>query len=683
MKPCSESKTQQWILNGENVHCVAVGKHMCLDMGSTPTCADAPFNTFPYCNPNMTYGDRAKDMVSRMTVEQKISQLGNTVPAVQSDNISIAAYQWWNVGLHGMAYAPGIHFGGKLPFATSYPQVNTLGATFNRSLWLTMGRYIATEARAFANQGQAGLTYWDPNINIYRDPRWGRGQETPGEDPYLTASYAEAFVSGMQVGEDPRYFKVIPTCKHYDAYDLENWNGTDRHHFNAVVSAQDLVETYLPAFESCVRTSHGGSIMCSYNAVNGVPSCANDFLQNEIVRGEWGFTGYIVSDCGAISNIIETHHYTDTPEATVAAGLKGGCDLDCGGYYQKYGQVAIDKKTITEDDLDTAIMRLFEHRIRLGEFDPPGQQPYRSIGTDVVCNSEHTQLALDAARQGIVLLKNENGELPLRKTARVAIIGPNANATKTMQGNYYGVAPFLISPMMGIQALGVRVTYSQGCDIHCSNTSGFASAINLAKQSDAVILVIGSDNSIASEGHDRTTLSLPGNQEQLIEEVKEAAKGPVIVVLMSGGPYDISYAKANVQGVLWVGYPGQSGGQALAEVLFGDYNPGGRLPFTFYPADYVNQISFFDMSMRTPPGRTYKFYTGEPIYWFGDGLSYTTFSYNWSDSDMPCAINIDDLMGNMMVRFNVTVTNTGQVTGNDVVLAYVNSTVSLWKWTKP
>jgi beta-glucosidase-like glycosyl hydrolase len=230
-------------------------------------------------------------------------------------------------------------FGGKLPYATSYPQVNTLGATFNKSLWHTMGGYIATEARAFANQGQAGLTYFAPNINIYRDPRWGRGQETPGEDPYLTANYAEAFVLGMQVGEDPRYFKVIPTCKHYFAYGLENWNGMNRLHFNAIVSTQDLIETYLPAFESCVRNSRAGSIMCSYNAVNGVPSCANDLFQNKILRGKWGFTGYIVSDCGAISNIIETHHYTDTPEATVAAGLKGGCDLDCGFIYQLFGQV--------------------------------------------------------------------------------------------------------------------------------------------------------------------------------------------------------------------------------------------------------------------------------------------------------------------------------------------------------
>ncbi|XP_065828934.1 uncharacterized protein [Oscarella lobularis] len=681
IKECSGSDSQKWVYDEgkKTVLCkeAALYRKMCLDVGATPTCADTPYSAFPYCNVSLDLITRTKDLVSRMTVAQKISQLVTGAPGVSSDNVSIAGYQWWSEALHGVAGSPGVHFGGKLPHATSYPQVNTLGATFNKSLWLEMGNFIGIEARAFANQGQAGLTYFAPNINIYRDPRWGRGQETPGEDPYLSANYAEAFVRGMQTGTDPGHYKVITTCKHYDAYDLENWNGTDRHHFDAKVADIDLIETYLPAFEACVRYSHTGSIMCSYNAVNGVPSCANDFLQNEIVRRQWGFEGYIVSDCGAISNIMSTHGYTKTPEDTVAAGLKGGCDLDCGSFYSKNGQTAFDKKTITEDDLDLAMWRLFSHRIRLGEFDPIEEQPYREITPDVVCSQPHLDLALNAAREGVVLLENKNGALPLSTSAKVALIGPNADATSTMQGNYHGTAPFLISPLMGIQKLGVNVTYVQGCDVKCSSTSGFADAVNLAKSSDVTVLVMGLDNGQASEGHDRNDITFPGNQEMLIQQVKNASKGHVIMVLMTGGPVDISWAKDNLDGILWVGYPGQAGGQAIAEVLFGQYNPGGRLPYTIYPGDYVNQISFFDMSMRQSPGRTYKFYTGTPVYSFGDGLSYTTFQYQWMSSNYSeravSFFGTKSVIG-AMPSFRVKVENTGHMAGDTVVLAYVNST---------
>ncbi|XP_064404909.1 uncharacterized protein LOC135350121 [Halichondria panicea] len=655
----------------------------CAAQPSNP-CQDSTISSLPFCDYNLTTKDRVIDLLGRLTPAEKISQLGHGAPAI--DRLKIPAYQWWSEALHGVAKSPGVHFGGKVPVATSFPQILGIAAAYNMSLVRSMAEVISTEARAMYNVGQAGLTFFAPNVNIFRDPRWGRGQETPGEDPYLASQYAMNFVKGMQVGDDYRYIKAAVCCKHFAAYDLENWNGTDRHHFNAIVTDQDLVETYFPAFESCVREGSVASIMCSYNAVNGVPSCANDLIQNKVTRDQWGFQGFIVSDCGAISNIQSAHMYTNNTDDTVQVALRGGTDLNCGGFYQKYAMDAYNNKKITDADLDLAVGRLFAFRIALGMFDPHETQNYWKITPDQVNSQAHQELALDASRESIVLLQNNNKALPIDKKMKVTLIGPNANATNTMKGNYNGNAPYLISPLEGLQKLGVSVSYAMGCDVKCASNSGFAEAVTAAKSADVVVFVIGLDQSQESEGRDRDDISLPGMQEQLLDTVKKSISSniPVIVALMSGSSVDISWALSNADAVMWVGYPGQSGGQAMAEILVGMVNPSGRLPFTMYPKDYVNQISMFDMSMRISPGRSYKFYTGTPVFHFGDGLSYTTFSYKWSASptveEAPVQYSKSgglvvsrESLRRAQIDYEVEVTNTGSRGGAVSVLAFMTS----------
>ncbi|XP_065885424.1 uncharacterized protein [Dysidea avara] len=410
--------------------------------------------------------------------------------------------------------------------------------------------------------------------------------------------------------------------------------------------------------------------MCSYNAVNGVPSCANSFLQNTIVREQWGFEGYIVSDCGAISNIERTHHYTSNPADTVAAALLGGCDLDCGIYYPLYTMEAINKKTITEADIDVTLTRLFKYRMRLGMFDLVNATSYHTLSPADVNTTSSQEVALKLAQESIVLLQNNKSILPLDPKLSVAVLGPNSDATTTMQGNYHGIAPFLDSPIDGIKSIASNVTTAKGCDVKCTDDSGFKEAVTAAQTAQAVIVVIGLDQSQESEGHDRNDISLPGKQEDFLMAIRDATKSPMIVVVITGGPVDISWAKANADAVLWCGYPGQSGGKAIAQVIYGEVNPSGRLPYTIYPQDYVNQISFFDMGMRSKPGRTYKFYTGDAVYPFGCGLSYTTFNFSWSEWEkLPPKFQVLNELST--VQYQVTVTNTGSKSGAVAVLAYM------------
>eukprot|EP00731_Ephydatia_muelleri_P031010 Em0022g524a len=413
--------------------------------------------------------------------------------------------------------------------------------------------------------------------------------------------------------------------------------------------------------------------MCSYNEVNGVPSCANGLLLNQVLRDEWGFNGHVVGDCGAISDILDTHHYTTSLDSTVQAALRGGTDLDCGLFYQLYSMDAYNHGFINDQDLDLAMTRLFTQRMKLGMFDPPDIQPYFNISSSQVNTAASQALALEAAREGIVLLKND-GTLPLTAN-KIALIGPNSEATVTMQGNYYGSPPFLISPLQGLTTLGVSVVWAQGCDVACTGSTGFAAAIAAAKQGEVVVVVVGLNQTQESEGNDRTEITLPGLQLQLLAAIRNATMSPLVVVLMSGGPVDMSWAKANANALLWVGYPGQSGGQAIAEVLYGKVNPSGRLPYTMYPGDYVTQVSMFNMTMRGPPGRTYKFYTGASVYPFGYGLSYTTFSYEWTGDQFKSDHRVSHLASEFAVNYQVTVTNMGKISGAVSVLAFVTSDV--------
>ncbi|GLJ44838.1 hypothetical protein SUGI_0943260 [Cryptomeria japonica] len=587
-----------------------------------------------FCNTSMTFNERAKDLVGRLTLQEKVQQLVNQAAGVP--RLGVPGYEWWSEALHGVSNTgPGVKFNATVPGATSFPQVILTAASFNESLWYKIGQVVSTEARAMHNVGQAGLTYWSPNVNIFRDPRWGRGQETPGEDPLVVSQYAVNYVKGLQeIDNKSDTLKISTCCKHYTAYDLDNWNGVDRFHFNAEVTQQDLEDTYQPPFKSCVQEGHVSSVMCSYNRVNGVPTCADENLLKGIVRDQWGLDGYIASDCDSVAVFYEAIKYTDTPEDAVAVALKAGLDLNCGTYLGKYTENAVKTGKVEQSVVDQALVNNYVVLMRLGFFDgDPLNQTYGKLGAKDVCTAEHQQLALDAARQGIVLLKN-NGSLPLSasKFKSLAVIGPHANATKVMIGNYAGIPCKYTTPLQGLQKYS-KITYQQGCaNVACSDAGLINASVQAAKSADAVILVVGLDQSIEAEGLDRVDLLLPGQQQKLVSEVAIAANGPVILVIMSAGPIDISFAKSDekISGIFWVGYPGQAGGDAIAQIIFGDYNPGGRLPSTWYTQEYVTKVNMTDMNMRPNistgyPGRTYRFYTGDTVYNFGYGLSFTTF----------------------------------------------------------
>ncbi|KAI8018674.1 putative beta-D-xylosidase 5 [Camellia lanceoleosa] len=594
---------------------------------------------FQFCNKSLAYENRVKDLISRLTIEEKVQQLINDAPGVP--RLGLPPYEWWSEALHGVARTgPGVHFNATVPGATSFPAVILSAASFNRSLWLKMGRVVSTEARAMHNVGLAGLTFWSPNVNVFRDPRWGRGQETAGEDPFVVAEYAVNYVRGLQeVGQDGNFstvgLKVAACCKHYTAYDVDHWKGVDRFHFDAKVTLQDMEDTYQLPFKSCVEEGHVNSIMCSYNRVNGVPTCADPNLLKGVIRGQWGLDGYIVSDCDSIEVYYDDIHYGSSPEEAAALALNAGLNMNCGHHLGKYTEGAIKLNMVKEFVVDQALFFNFMVLMRLGFFDgEPTSLPFGKLGPADVCTNEHQFLALEAAKQGIVLLEN-NGQLPLSPTTtkHIAVLGPNANATDVMISIYAGIPCKYTSPLQGLEKFVSKVSYEPGCnDVACSNNNQFKAAIEAAAAADAVIVVVGLNQSFEAEMVDRLDLTLPGYQELLVIEVAKAAKGPLVLVVMSGGPVDLSFANnTKVGGILWVGYPGQAGGDAIAQVIFGKFNPGGRSPFSWYPQSYVDQVPMTDMNLREDstrnyPGRTYRFYLGKLMYDFGHGLSYSVFS---------------------------------------------------------
>ncbi|CAN1250915.1 Probable beta-D-xylosidase 7 [Linum perenne] len=601
----------------------------------------ASSSALPFCNQKLPIKERARDLVSRLTLDEKISQLVNTASAIPG--LGIPAYEWWSEALHGVGWVGlGIHFNGSISKATSFPQVILTAASFDAYQWYRIGQVIGKEARALYNGGQAsGLTFWAPNINIFRDPRWGRGQETPGEDPMVTGKYAVSYVRGVQGdsfhgGKLKGHLQASACCKHFTAYDLDNWKGVNRFLFDARVTQQDLADTYQPPFQSCVKEGRASGIMCAYNRVNGVPSCADYNLLSKTARSEWGFHGYITSDCDAVSLIHDAQAYAKQPEDAVADVLKAGMDLDCGAYLQQHSKTAVEQGKLPVSQIDRALHNLFSLRMRLGLFNgDPKEQVFGNIGPDQVCSQEHQMLALEVARNGIVLLKNSARHLPLpkSKSGSLAVIGPNADSGQTLLGNYAGPPCTLITPLQGLRAYVKDTTYIQGCEnVRCSSAD-IEKAVSTAQGADHVVLVMGLDQTLEREELDRVDLLLPGKQQELITKVARAAKNPVVLVLLSGGPIDVSFAKYNkkIGSILWAGYPGQAGGIALAEIIFGDHNPGGRLPVTWYPQEFV-KVPMTDMRMRPEstssyPGRTYRFYKGKSVFEFGHGLSYSKYLY--------------------------------------------------------
>ncbi|PQQ15079.1 putative beta-D-xylosidase 2 [Prunus yedoensis var. nudiflora] len=597
---------------------------------------DARTKDLPFCRVTLPIQDRVRDLLARLTLQEKVKLLVNT--ALPVPRLGIKGYEWWSEALHGVSnVGPGTKFGGDFPGATSFPQVITTAASFNASLWEAIGRVVSDEARAMYNGGVAGLTFWSPNVNILRDPRWGRGQETPGEDPLVVGRYAASYVRGLQ-GNDGNLLKVAACCKHFTAYDLDNWNGVDRFHFNARVSKQDMEETFDVPFKMCVKEGKVASVMCSYNQVNGVPTCADPNLLKKTVRAQWRLDGYIVSDCDSVGVFYDSQHYTSTPEEAAADAIKAGLDLDCGPFLGVHSEEAVKKGLLKEVDINNALVNTLTVQMRLGMFDDNAagsSSSYARLGPKDVCSPAHQDLALEAATQGIVLLKNHGPSLPLstHRHRTLAVIGPNSDATLTMIGNYAGVACGYTTPLQGLGKYASRTLHQPGCaDVACANDTLFGAAIDAASQADATVLVMGLDQSIEAEFRDRVGLLLPGRQQDLVSKVAAASKGPTVLVLMSGGPIDVSFANNDprVGGILWAGYPGQAGGAAIARVLFGTTNPGGKLPMTWYPQEYLRNLAMTAMEMRSSPskgypGRTYRFYKGPVVYPFGHGLSYTKF----------------------------------------------------------
>ncbi|KAJ7980341.1 Beta-D-xylosidase [Quillaja saponaria] len=589
-----------------------------------------------FCRVHVPIHVRVRDLIGRLTLREKIRLLVNN--AIDVPRLGIQRYEWWSEALHGVSnVGPGTRFGGAFPRATSFPQVITTAASFNQSLWQQIGRVVSDEARAMYNGGMAGLTYWSPNVNIFRDPRWGRGQETPGEDPVLAGKYAASYVQGLQGNGAGNRLKVAACCKHFTAYDLDNWNGVDRLHFNARVSKQDLEDTYNVPFKSCVVEGKVASVMCSYNQVNGKPTCADPDILRNTIRGQWRLNGYIVSDCDSVGVLYDDQHYARTPEEAAADTIKAGLDLDCGPFLALHTEGALRNGLLSMADIDNALANTITVQMRLGMFDgEPSNQPYGNLGPGNVCTPSHQELALQAARQGIVLLQNRGRSLPLSTAHHhtVAVIGPNSDVTFTMIGNYAGVACGYTTPLQGIRRFA-RTVHQVGCrDVACNGNELFGKAEVAARHADATVLVMGLDQSIEAEFRDRVSLLLPGHQQELVSRVALASRGPVVLVLMCGGPVDVSFAKNNprIGAILWVGYPGQAGGAAIADVLFGTTNPGGKLPNTWYPQHFVTKVPMTNMDMRANPargypGRTYRFYKGPVVYPFGHGLSYTTYRH--------------------------------------------------------
>ncbi|PON61933.1 Glycoside hydrolase [Parasponia andersonii] len=659
-----------------------------------------------FCKATLPMHVRVGDLIGRLTLQEKIRLLVNNAAGVP--RLGIQGYEWWSEALHGVSnVGPGTKFGGAFPGATSFPQVITTAASFNESLWEEIGRVVSDEARAMYNGGQAGLTYWSPNVNIFRDPRWGRGQETPGEDPILAGKYAANYVRGLQGNGAGNRLKVAACCKHYTAYDLDNWNGVDRFHFNARVSKQDLEDTYNVPFKACVLEGKVASVMCSYNQVNGIPTCADPNLLKNTIRGQWHLNGYIVSDCDSVGVLYDSQHYTKTPEEAAADTIKAGLDLDCGPFLAVHTEAAVSRGLVSEIDVNNALANTITVQMRLGMFDgEPSAQLFGNLGPENVCTPTHQQLALEAAHQGIVLLQNRGPSLPLstRRHRTVAVIGPNSDVTETMIGNYAGVACGYTTPLQGIGRYA-RTIHQAGCTgVACNDNQLFGAAEAAARQADATVLVMGLDQSIEAEFRDRTGLLLPGHQQELVSRVAKASRGPTILVLMSGGPIDVSFAKNDprVGAILWVGYPGQAGGAAIADVIFGTKNPGGKLPMTWYPQSYLAKVPMTSMGLRSDPtkgypGRTYRFYKGPVVFPFGYGLSYTRFSHKVAQAptrvsvplvNLGAAANSTTLSNGVRVTHtdcnsltlgvHIDVENNGHMDGTHSLLVFSSPPIGKW-----
>ena len=626
---------------------------------------------------------RENDLIRRMSLAEKVAQLKNAAPEIQ--RLGLPSYDYWNEALHGVA---------NNGIATVFPEPVGGASSWNPKLFHQEGAVIGTEGRAkyndYANSHNGdskwwdGLTFWTPNINIFRDPRWGRGQETYGEDPLLTSEIGIQFVQGIQ-GDDTNYMLAMACAKHYAVHSGPE---SDRHRFDANISDRDLFETYLPQFERVVREGKVAGVMGAYNSVDGVPCCANSFLLTDLLRKKWGFDGYVVSDCDAIRDIWgrQQHRYVNTPEEAAAAAVKAGCDLCCGGDYNALVR-AVQQGLVTEKEIDGALTHTLWTRFRLGLFDPAEKNPYSKLTIKDNDTPEHQQVALELARQSLVLLKND-GILPLNrsKLKRVAVIGPNANSTSMLHGNYHGSASHPVSILSGIKQLAgtnIEVTFAQGSPVTTVTRIAAwskqdndttrpipqlaAEALENATNADLIIYVGGITPAQEGEMYDRESIELPEVQENLIHALQATGK-PMVMVNCSGSAVALTWENEHLPAILQAWYPGEEGGRAVAEVLFGEVNPSGHLPVTFYRAT-SDLPSFTDYSMTN---RTYRYFSGQPLYAFGHGLSYTKFDFQKGK------LESKKIAPDGTTKVTFTIKNTGARDGDEVAQIYfrhVNSSV--------
>lgn len=652
-----------------------------------PDCSNGPLKSNQVCNTSAVPEVRAAALVAAMSNSEKLANLINNSPGVS--RLGLSAYQWWNEALHGVAHNRGITWSGQFNAATQFPQAITTSAAFDDHLIEQIGLIISTEARAFANNGRAHLDFWTPNVNPFRDPRWGRGHETPGEDPLRNKKWAEAFIKGMQ-GTGATH-RVVATCKHYAAYDLENSGSTTRFNFNAVVSLQDLAEYYLPPFQQCARDSRVGSIMCSYNAVNGVPACADPYLLDTILRKHWNWTDqnqYVVTDCDAVYYLGSAnggHRYKSSYAAAIGAALTAGSDNMCwatGGTIPDAAS-AFNSKQFNQEVLDKAMLRQMQGLVRAGYFDPPDSL-YRNLGAADVNTETARDLALRAAEEGIVLLKNRDNFLPvaLNSSRKVAMIGFWANTADKMLGGYSGTAPFNHDPVTAAKSMGITVNYVNG-PLTQSN-SDTSAAVRAAQNSDIVLFFGGIDNTVEKESQDRSSIAWPSGQLSMIQKLADVGKPVVVIAMGTHVDHTPLLNLANIKAILWAGYPGQDGGTAVMNIITGRTAPAARLPITVYPSSYTSQAPYTNMALRntsTFPGRTYRWFNN-PVFPFGHGLHYTKWGLGGS-GNFPRVQNIQDLLASCkqaapvyldlcpFPSFPLTVTNTGSVTSDYVALGFI------------
>ncbi|MDD4430726.1 MAG: glycoside hydrolase family 3 C-terminal domain-containing protein [Bacteroidales bacterium] len=622
----------------------------------------------PYTNPALSHEARAQDLLNRLTLEEKVALMQDQSPSVP--RLGVPEFGWWNEALHGVA---------RSGYATVFPQAIGMAATFDEDAVLRTFTAVSDEARAKAThskqmEGRRGkyrnLSFWTPNINIFRDPRWGRGQETYGEDPYLTTRLGVAVVKGLQGPDDSHYAKAMACAKHYAVHSGPEWN---RHSFDAKnILPEDLWETYLPAFRALVQEANVKQVMCAYNRYEGDPCCGSDRLLVNILREGWNYQHVVVSDCGAIDDFYKEGRHETHPDSASAssAAVRSGTDLECGRSYKSLIE-AVNKGLIAESELDLSLKRLLKARFELGDFDPDSLVHWTRIPMSVVNCEEHQQLALEMARKSLVLLKNDKNVLPLPKKADgLLVMGPNADNESMQWGNYNGTPYNTITILQGLEtAVGSKLPFIRTPHVVAEEMvqATIDSLMASLPACDKVLFVGGISPKLEGEqmrvnlpgfkGGDRTSIELPTVQRALVNALARAGK-QIVFINCSGSAMGLSEEANTCDAILQAWYPGEKGGQAVAEVLFGDYNPSGRLPLTFYAGDH-QLPDYEDYSMK---GRTYRFLEEEPLYPFGHGLSYTSFAYS------------KPKVKKGTKTLSVRVTNTGKRSGEEIVQLYVQRT---------